>query len=504
MNDLEAEVVRLRAENERLTTLLKQHSIPCHAPVAHPAPAPHAPDGPTAILSGEEKAALFRRFFRCRTDVYSVRWESKAGKSGYSPACANEWRTGVCEKPRIKCSECGNRLLIALTDKTIYDHLAGHHTLGVYPLLSDNTCHFLVVDFDGEEWREDARAFAQTCRELDVPAALEISRSGNGAHAWIFFSDAAPATEARALGTAVISRTCARTRQLRLSSYDRLFPNQDMMPKGGFGNLIALPLQKKPREQGFSVFVDESLTPYPDQWAFLASIQAMPPARIASAISRASGGAHPLDVAFITEEDQREPWKRSATPSGKLPSPLPDRLTVTVANQIYFEKVQLPQPLANRLIRLAAFQNPEFYQAQAMRLPVWNKPRVIGCVENYPLHIGLPRGCLDAVQQLLRDNGIALEITNERYDGQTLEVGFLGTLRPDQETAVARMLKHDIGVLSAPTAFGKTVTAAAIIARRGVNALILVHRNELPVAGTVACVARRRPGGRRHHRRRSP
>jgi superfamily II DNA or RNA helicase len=251
------------------------------------------------------------------------------------------------------------------------------------------------------------------------------------------------------------------------------------MPKGGFGNLIALPLQKKPREQGFSVFVDESLTPYPDQWAFLASIETMPPARIVPTISRASGGAHPLDVAFIAEEDQPEPWKRPATPLEKLPGPLPERLMVTLANQIYFEKAQLPQPLGNRLIRLAAFQNPEFYQAQAMRLPVWNKPRVIGCAENYPRHIGLPRGCLDAVQQLLRDNGIALEITNERYDGQTLEVGFLGALRPDQETAVARMLDHDIGVLSAPAAFGKTVTAAAIIARRGINALILVHRNEL-------------------------
>jgi superfamily II DNA or RNA helicase len=198
-----------------------------------------------------------------------------------------------------------------------------------------------------------------------------------------------------------------------------------------------------------------------------------------SAISRASDGAHPLDVAFITEEDQREPWKRPVTPPEKLPGPLPERLMVTLANQIYFEKAALPQPLANRLIRLAAFQNPEFYQAQAMRLPVWNKPRVIGCAENYPRHIGLPRGCLDAMQQLLRENEIALEITNERYDGQALDMNFVGTLRPDQETAVAEMLKHDIGVLSAPTAFGKTVTATAIIARRGVNTLILVHRHEL-------------------------
>lgn len=481
MNDLEAEVARLRAENARLIALLERHGIPRPKHASKPAPAPLASDPvPTASpLSSEEKVTLFRRLFRGRTDVYPVRWESKAGKSGYSPACANEWRTGVCKKPRIKCGECGNRRLIVLTDKTIYDHLAGHHTVGVYPLLPDNTCHFLVVDFDSEEWREDAMAFAQTCRELDVPVALEISRSGNGVHAWIFFSAVAPAAEARALGTAIISRTCARTRQLKLSSYDRLFPNQDTMPKGGLGNLIALPLQKKPREQGFSVFVDDRLAPYPDQWAFLATAEPMPPERIMLTISRASGGVHPLDVAFITGEDQREPWKHPVTPLGIVPGPLPERLTVTLANQIYFEKAQLPQPLANRLIRMAAFQNPEFYQAQAMRLPIWNKPRVIGCAENYPHHIGLPRGCLDAVQQLLRDNGIVLEITNGRYDGQALDVVFVGTLRPDQETAVAAMLKHDIGVLSAPTAFGKTVVAATIIARRGVNTLILVHRNEL-------------------------
>lgn len=480
VNELESEIARLRDENARLTTLLEQHGIPCPKPAAQPPSTLHLSESvSTTSLSSEEKVALFRRLFRGRTDIYPVRWENKSGKSGYSPACANEWRAGVCKKPRTKCGECGDRLLIALTDKTVYDHLAGHHTIGVYPLLPDNTCYFVAADFDGEDWREDVKAFAQSCRDLGVPAALEISRSGNGAHAWIFFSAAVPAAEARALGTAIISRTCARARQLRLSSYDRLFPNQDTMPKGGFGNLIALPLQKRPREQDYSVFVDDSLAPYPDQWAFLASIRTMPCAHIASVIARASDGAHPLDVAFITEEDEREPWKRPAAPPQKLPDPLPERLVVTFANQIYVKKAGLPPPLANRLIRLAAFQNPEFYQAQAMRLPVWNKPRVIGCAENYPHHIALPRGCLDAVRNLLQENGIALEIADERYDGQALDVDFTGTLRPDQETAVSRMLKHDAGVLSAPTAFGKTVTAAAIIARRGVNTLVLVHRDEL-------------------------
>lgn len=287
------------------------------------------------------------------------------------------------------------------------------------------------------------------------------------------------ARDARRLGTAIISHTCSRTRQLQLDSYDRLFPNQDTMPKGGFGNLIALPLQKKPRESGHSVFVDADLLPYPDQWAFLTSIRPMAPPDIEPSILLATGGVHPLDVTFIDEEDLATPWKRATLSAKRLTGTMPQSLTLTLGNMIYFEKAQLPQPLINRLIRLAAFQNPEFYKAQAMRMSVWDKPRVIGSAENYPQHIGLPRGCLDAVQELLRENGIRIELRDERCHGEPLDVGFVGTLRIDQETAVAAMLHQDTGVLCAPTAFGKTVAAAALIARRGVSTLVLVHRTEL-------------------------
>jgi superfamily II DNA or RNA helicase len=251
------------------------------------------------------------------------------------------------------------------------------------------------------------------------------------------------------------------------------------MPKGGFGNLIALPLQKVPRESGGSVFVDDALRLYPDQWAFLASVQPMATHDIEPTILRATGGSHPLDVTFITEEDQQEPWKRTSPARQRIPGPMPASLTVTLANLLYFDKAQLPQALANRLIRLAAFQNPEFYKAQAMRLPVWDEPRVIGCAENFPNHIALPRGCLDAARELLRENGIRCELRDERLGGEPLDVSFVGMLRQDQEAAVAAMLRHDIGILCAPTAFGKTVTAAALIARRGVNTLVLVHRTEL-------------------------
>lgn len=470
----------LRAENVRLVALLEANGIEWRLPPEPESVPLISTAAEPSRISTDEKIALFRRLFRGRTDVYPIRWESKStGKAGYAPACANEWRTGVCEKPRIKCSDCGKRLLIPLSDEVIYDHLAGKRTVGVYPLLPDDTCHFLAADFDEAEWKEDALAFAQSCHELGVPVALEISRSGNGAHAWVFFVGSVSARDARRLGTAIISHTCARTRQLKLTSYDRLFPNQDTMPKGGFGNLIALPLQKKPRENSCSVFVDVALRPYPDQWAFLASIQPMPPHDIEPTILRATGGVHPLDVTFIDEEDSKEPWKRPAPASKKAAGPMPKSLTLTLANLIYFEKAQLPQPLANRLIRLAAFQNPEFYKAQAMRFTVWDKPRVIGCAENYPNHIALPRGCLDAALELLRENDIRGDLNDERFAGEALDVAFAGTLRLDQEAAVAAMLHHDAGVLCAPTAFGKTVAAAAMIARRGINTLVLVHRTEL-------------------------
>lgn len=473
-------LVALQAENKRLIALLEEHGVDWRRDTnGSGSPTAQPPPDPTHI-STNEKVALFRRLFRGRTDVYPVRWESKgSGKSGYAPACANEWVAGVCQKPRIKCGDCASRLLIPLTDEVIYAHLSGKHVVGVYPLLADDSCHFLAVDFDEADWRQDALAFKRSCLELGVPVALEISRSGNGAHAWIFFKAKVYARDARRLGTAVISFTCMKMRQLELTSYDRLFPNQDIMPKGGFGNLIALPLQKRPRENDCSVFVDDDLRPHMDQWAFLSTMELMDSADIEASILRATGGVHPLDVTFVDDEDLATPWKRTSSAKQKLTGKMPASLTVTLANLIYFEKMDLPQALANRLVRLAAFQNPDFYKAQAMRMSVWDKPRVIGCAENYPQHIALPRGCLEAAKVLLADNNIKFSLYDERFSGTPIEVTFKGTLRPDQEVSVQAMLGYETGVLCAPTAFGKTVTAAALIAKRGVNTLILVHRTEL-------------------------
>lgn len=478
--NVQDELKRLHEENARFKALLAQHGIAWEGPstsdlVAVPqelAPVP-------AQFTIEDKIVLFRRLFRGREDVYPRRWESVKGASGYSPVCGNEWKPGMCCKPKVKCGICAHQLLLPLTNQVFYDHLAGQHTIGVYPLLPDDTCFFLAVDFDEADWREDAKAFMQSCAEVAIAAALEISRSGNGAHAWIFFAEPVPARSARQLGAALISSTCHRTRQLSLASYDRLFPNQDTLPKGGFGNLIALPLQKKPREQGRSVFVDDQLAPFADQWAFLATLQPLTAAELEGAIERASQGRSPLDVGFSADEEEGKPWERPPTNPTRIPGPLPESLFLVLANQIFIAKKDLPQPLANRLIRLAAFQNPEFYKAQAMRLPVWDKPRIIGCAENFPLHIGLPRGCLDGILALLKENEINAKIEDERLPGHKIVARFTGMLRKDQKVAVRVMLQYEIGVLCAPTAFGKTITAAALIARRKVSTLVLVHRTEL-------------------------
>ena len=480
-DSMHPELDQLRRENARLIGLLEAHGIAWRSsepPRTEPPPDSAQPVA-SAPGSAEQKVALFRRLFRGRDDVYALRWQSNSsGRSGYAPACANEWQPSVCEKPRISCRDCQHRELLPLSDAAIYGHLAGDHTIGLYPLLENDHCLLLAVDFDEQDWRDDARAFLRSCRELGVPAALEISRSGEGAHAWVFFQEAVQAREARQLGAALISHTCNATHQLQLSSYDRLFPNQDTLPKGGFGNLIALPLQKEARQRGCSVFVDEELQPYPDQWAYLASLERLSVAELQSLIQSATGGAHPLDLAFIDEEDLATPWKpHQAAPA--ICGPLPSSLTLTLADRLYVERSGLPQPLLNRLIRLAAFANPAFYKAQAMRLSVWDKPRVISCAENFPQHIALPRGCLEPVQILLQEQGITWELVDERQNGSPLELAFTGQLRDDQETAVDAMLRHDIGVLQAPTAFGKTVVAAAILARRGVNTLVLVHRAEL-------------------------
>ena len=443
--------------------------------------------------SQEEKIRLFRSLFKGREDVFPRRFEnSKTGKSGYAPVCGNEWQAGICQKPKITCQECNFRAFVQVSDETIRNHLMGidpndrsgrDFTMGVYPLLADESCWFLAADFDKSTWTEDAKAFLETCASYQVPAVLERSRSGNGGHVWIFFETSVPAVLARKLGSLLLTSTMNRRSEIGMDSYDRLFPSQDTLPRGGFGNLIALPLQKKPREQNNSVFLDKDLNPYPDQWAFLSSIHKMAHQDLERIVKNVQDEGEITGVrAVVLDETENEPWK--LTPSRKykeppITGPLPDQLNLVISNQIYIEKDGLPAPLRNRIIRLAAFQNPEFYKAQAMRLSTFGKPRIISCCEEYPKHLALPRGCQEELLQVLGELKIKTKVIDDRVIGDPLLLNFQGTLRLEQQLAADQLNKHDIGVLSASTAFGKTVIGAWLIAQRKVNTLVIVHRRQL-------------------------
>lgn len=484
---LEAQCLRLLEENESMRSQLGITSN-IHTDELSPVISPTLEQFPaqaysTTELSTDAKVQLFRSLFKGREDVYSVRWDSKNGRSGYSPACDNEWLSGVCDKPRIKCSDCNNRKLLSIDYQAIYLHLTGKKTIGAYALLTDETCWFLAADFDGDHWQEDAAAFARTAKLNGIHASLEISRSGNGAHVWIFFSQPMLAATARRLGSALITLTCDNERLLHLKSYDRLFPNQDTMPKGGFGNLIALPLQKTPRENGCSVFVDDLLQPYQNQWDYLAKVERVNLKSAERVIQSINMDGGVLGVKFVSlDEGVDDPWTKP--PSRRLDEkpidgPFPESVEVVTANMVFIPKEGLPTALMNRLIRLAAFQNPEFYKTQKMRLSTFDIPRVIGCAEYFEKYIALPRGCQEEAISLIKSLDIHVNIRDERFNGATIEVSFLGELRSEQMPAVKEMLKHDTGVLCAPTAFGKTVSAAAIIAARKVSTLILVHRTQL-------------------------
>ena len=428
----------------------------------------------------QEKVALFRRLFKGREDIYPRRFvNSKTGKSGYSPVCEHEWKPRVCEKPKIKCGDCLHRAFLPITDQVITNHLAGYDiargvsndfVMGIYPLMKDERCWFLAIDFDKASWQKDVHAFISACRENAIPYSTEISRSGKGAHVWIFFSEPVLAIEARKLGSYLLTQAMDAHPELGFESYDRLFPNQDTLPKGGFGNLIALPLQKKPRNEGHSVFVNDDFMVYADQWSYLSSIQRLSPRELHNLIEKAEQQNTILGVKLPLSEGDVEPWEIS--PSRKIKEsviadPLPKSVTIVVSNQIFIDTKNLSTVLQSKIIRLAAFQNPQFYKHQAMRLSTFNTPRIISCAQYYPNHIALPRGCQDDLLKLLDDLKIENIIEDKRFEGNKIEdVQFQGKLTIEQEQVVGKLLEYDIGTLSATTAFGKTVIALNMSAKK--------------------------------------
>jgi superfamily II DNA or RNA helicase len=431
-----------------------------------------------AILTKDQKIAIFRNLFRGRQDIFANRWQNKQGRSGYAVACDNEWLQGICNKPQIKCQDCNHRQFSELSNQVIYRHLAGKQIVGLYPLLHDNTCYLLVADFDKGHWQDEVKAMSKACADFDIPHAIEISRSGNGAHLWIFFEDTVPAQQARLLGFGLLDKAMEVFPHLSFDSYDRLFPNQDILPEGGFGNLIALPLQREARLAGNSSFVDADLRLIDDQWQFLAQMKRVSRqdlARLASLLS-------PTSELLIQDSviANIPPWELTAKPEKFILKNAPAHLVITLVDRIYFDLNQTPSALVARLRRLASFANPVFFKTQGMRFSTHGIPRFISCARIDQGYLSLPRGCLDDAIKLLKECNIEPRIDDKRVIGKKLvALKPLLTLRQNQQLAVKEMTKHETGTLHAPTAFGKTVTAIGMIVKRKVNTLILVHSRQL-------------------------
>src|SRR4030065_2480397 len=480
---IEARLKEIDTERELLTNDLKRLRLTLSELKVSSVQTPEniAKINASSVLS--EKIALFRSLFRGREDVYPKLWTSKkAGNKGYSPVCENDWINGVCGKPSIKCGECDNRKFSPLNDDVIRKHLEGGITIGVYPMLPDETCYFLAIDFDKQTWQDDVKAFRETCQQINIPISLERSRSGDGGHIWIFFSEPVSAALARQMGSFLITETMSHRHELDMKSYDRLFPNQDTMPKGGFGSLIALPLQKAPAEKGNSLFLDSNLIPYPDQWANLSNVKRMTSKEVQIFVAETIKIKDIMGISMSLTDEDNKPWKRPLSNKRKfecLTCKLPQELNAVLANRIYIKKDGLPSKLLNQIKRLAAFQNPEFYKKQSMRFSTALTPRVICCAEDIQNYLTIPRGCLEDLKELLAVNKISLNIQDKRFDGEDVKFNFCGELSDEQDKACKRILEHEIGIFVAPPGIGKTVVGISLIASRGINTLVLVHRKPL-------------------------
>ena len=482
VNTLIARLHDLEEENARLKSLLAKHGIPYEA---------ERQDGATIAsqhsetnrLSLQEKVRLFQKLFKGREDVFAKRWYSNlTGQSGYQPVCEREWNRDYCDKRKYKCAECPNRQFALLTYEHVYNHLAGkdefgRDVIGLYPVLQDNTCYFLCTDFDDKNcehgYQNDVLAFVSVCKGWNVPCYIERSRSGNGAHVWIFFDAPITAIKARKLGKFILAEAMNKDVRLSFKSYDRFFPNQDTLPEGGFGNLVALPLQGKARKDRNSVFVDEGFNVYPDQWEFLQNIRKISEVTIDGLIEK-----HCSSFGELTKSSENKPWE-VPTAESIVKSDFPSSITLTRANMLYIPLAGLSAKVVNHFKRMAAFHNPEFYAKQGMRLSTYYVPRIISCSELLNVYLAMPRGCEDDVMEVLENNEVKYVIEDKTNQGRSIDVTFKGKLREEQQKAMECMLPHNIGTLSATTAFGKTIFAIDMIAQRKVNTLILVHRKSL-------------------------
>ena len=446
-----------------------------------------------------EHAIAFYGMFRGRKDIFSQR----SAKKGYHTKCNNFWKYGVCPKKsgeKMKCLVCPNQDFTKLTVPIILEHLKGEKedctdVIGLYPLFPDGSCWFLVFDFDNhdddevepsKDWQQEVDALRRICEVNGIDALVERSRSGRGAHIWVFFSEAIQASKVRRFGEALIVKGAESVSMKDFSFFDRMLPLQDFLPEGKIGNMVALPLQGRALKKGNSAFVDVNWQPYRDQWGRLLSTQKISEAQIDKCLADwcPAGGA--MSVFQSDVEDQED----AGTPMlfGQSPRPslghfnqgdMAGSIQIILSDGIYIDKRNLKPRIQNAIRRIAAFSNSQFFMNLKMGFSNQDTPRVVYAGYDEGDYIVIPRGCLDDLKSLLDDAEISYSIMDQRQEGRRIDVTFNGALYPEQSLAAEKMLYDDNGVLAAATAFGKTVVGAYLIAQKRVNTLVLVHTVEI-------------------------
>lgn len=436
---------------------------------------------------------FFMMFCRGRKDVYDLRYTNpKTGKNGYYTQCFNRWDRGchIQKKDGVRCKDCELRAYKPVTLPLIKAHMNGtdpngNDVVAIYPMLENNLCQLLVFDFDNhakgaeqedyanidDGWKEEINALRRICKNLDVDAVVERSRSGRGAHLWIFFKEMVPARLARRFGFALLEKGAESVNLKSFKYYDRMIPTQDALPEGGLGNVIALPLQGMALKSGNSAFIDENWNAYEDQLNVLAGTRRLTRQGIEDYLSLwYSTGS--------TSEDNGTdaPWdKNSEIEAGSVKGVV----RIVLADRIYIDSTGMSNKTKRQLRRMATFSNKQYFQNQAMDMPNYDESRFIYLGSDEGKYIVLPRGLREEILKKFDNAGISYKIEDKRTKGQELNISFRGELRESQIPAVETMLENETGILHAATAFGKTVVCCDMIARRGISTLILVDRADL-------------------------